>query len=159
MVTALINKMSITDKLPEKPSELIRLALHDLELCEQDNRYFIDMENWHTPYGESISSLLRNKCLVCLTGSVMAKSLNADVLEHLRPYNYKDKTKTKLLAIDEFRIGYVYQGIASLFPESFKHMKFNNLSGYRDIINYRKNPAKFKQQMHQLADDLEREGL
>ena len=137
--------------LPDKPSELIRLALHDLELCEQDDRYSINMGHWHAPS--------KNKCYVCLGGSVMAKSLNADILKDLRPLDCNDKTEAKLLALDEFITGYIYDGIKLLRPESFKHMRFDNLSDKRDIIPYEENPEEFKQQMHQLADDLEREGL
>ena len=139
------------NKLPEKPSELIRLALHDLELCEQNDRYAINMDRWHVPS--------ENKCYVCLAGSVMAKSLNADAWNYLEPYDYIYKIKIKLLVLDEFRKGHVHKGIILLFPESFGHMRFDNLSCCRDIIPYEENPIKFKQQMHKLADDLEKEGL
>ena len=144
--------------LPDKPSELIRLALYDLELCEQDDRYIVDMDTWHTPY-KGDNNFLRNKCLVCLAGSVMVKSLDADDLKHLVPCDYNHKTEAKLLALDEFRRGYIYDGIKLLFPESFKHMRFDDLSRCRYIIPYEQNRIEFKQQMHQLADDLEREGL
>ena len=145
--------------LPEKPSELIRLALHDLELCEQDNRYIIDMDTWHTPYEGYNNDLLRNKCLVCLAGSVIAKSLNADACIDLVPCDYNHKTEMKLFALEYFRRGDIYDGIELLLPGSFEHMEFDNLSGYRDVIPYEENPTKFKQQMHELADDLELIGL
>ena len=137
--------------LPDKPSELIRLALYDLELCEQDERYAINMSRWHLPS--------ENECLVCLAGSVMAKSLNADAWNYLDPCDYNHKTEMKLIALDEFRTGGVCSGIELLFPESFKNMDLSKFYRCRDIIKYEENPIEFKQQMHQLADDLEREGL
>lgn len=55
-----------TTKLPEKPSELLKLAMLDLEKVEADPRYRVDMGEWHKPNG---------RCSVCLAGSVMAKTL------------------------------------------------------------------------------------
>ena len=53
-------------KLPNKPSELLKVALTDLELVEGDSKYRVDMRNWHTPQYDKT-------CEVCLAGSVMAK--------------------------------------------------------------------------------------
>jgi len=57
-------------ELPHKRSELIRLAVADLEKCEHDSRFIIDMSCW------IIST--RDTCAVCLAGSVMAQTLNMD---------------------------------------------------------------------------------
>ena len=59
--------MSAVATLPDKPSELIRLALSDLEKCEGDSRYEVDMNEWHVPTQKG------HVCYVCLAGSVMAK--------------------------------------------------------------------------------------
>ena len=149
MVTALINKMSITDKLPDKPSELIRLALHDLELCEQDDRYIIDMGKWHRPEYDI--------CAVCLAGSVMAKSLNKKRHASGGPAKYKSITSRKLYALNEFRLGNIFIGIKLMLKDSENMLPF--IPAPRLISKYDKNPIKFKQQMHQLADDFERMGL
>ena len=42
--------MTYEPKLPDKPSELIRVALGDLAKCMADPRYFIDMRGWHIPH-------------------------------------------------------------------------------------------------------------
>ena len=34
-------------KLPEKKSELIRLALKNLQECEEDPKYKVNMARWH----------------------------------------------------------------------------------------------------------------
>ena len=147
--------------LPEKPSELIRLALHDMELCEQDDRYIIDMDAWHVAF--------ENKCYVCLAGSIIAKSLSADIFRSAVPRDYNTEIIAKLLAIEEFRLGYVYNGIRLLVLEQFMSKGpdylfelFDSLNYKyvdRDIIKYEENPEKFTRQMHKLADDLERVGL
>jgi hypothetical protein len=35
--------------LPEKLSDCLELALRDLEACEQDPAYEVDMKFWHKP--------------------------------------------------------------------------------------------------------------
>lgn len=56
--------------LPDKPSELLAIALEDLELCENDPVYVIDMGKFHTP-DES-----EGKCHVCLAGAILAMRVN-----------------------------------------------------------------------------------
>lgn len=51
---------------PEKHSKLILLAVKDLEKCEEDKRYIINLSEWHTP---------NSRCAVCFAGAVMAKTL------------------------------------------------------------------------------------
>jgi hypothetical protein len=55
--------------LPDKPSDLLQLALDDLELCEKDRNYTIDMSEWHTPSQDE-----SEKCAVCIAGAVIAKT-------------------------------------------------------------------------------------
>ena len=38
-----------TSKLPDKPSELILIALKDLRAAEASEKYDINMEDWHNP--------------------------------------------------------------------------------------------------------------
>jgi len=56
--------------LPDKRSSLIRLAVADLEKCERNPRYVINMDSWIIS-GETT-------CSVCLAGSIMAQTLNMD---------------------------------------------------------------------------------
>lgn len=55
--------------LPEKLSELLTIAINDLEACETADGYSIDMNVWHQWDGG------HETCAVCLAGAVMAQSL------------------------------------------------------------------------------------
>lgn len=53
-----------TTELPDKMSDLLELALGDLERIEKTPGYRVDMNQWVTEAGD--------KCFVCLAGSVLA---------------------------------------------------------------------------------------
>jgi hypothetical protein len=97
-----------TEKLlPEKLSDCILLALEDLQKCEVDPRYKIWMSAWHEPH---------ERCYVCLAGSVMAQTLNANLFESLGPANYSKHNNKRLMALNSIRAGHVrtamsYMGI------------------------------------------------
>jgi hypothetical protein len=55
------------------PSQLLSLALHDLELVEQDSRYTVDMGAWH------LTSFVGGGCRVCMAGAVLAKSAGMEI--------------------------------------------------------------------------------
>lgn len=70
--------------LPDKPSELIDLALRDLADVESDPNYCVEMEvQWHASLYWYQSG--RPKCAVCLAGAVMARSLHAPPNEIVTP--------------------------------------------------------------------------
>lgn len=82
-------------KLPNKLSDLLMLALTDLEQVENDPRYKVSMLHWHEPNG---------KCSVCLAGSVMARTLRAPLAEPLAPSDFGSNAQ-KLRALDDVRTG------------------------------------------------------
>lgn len=88
--------------LPTNPAELIRLAVRDLEAAEKDSRYEVNMGIWHTPKG--LYGFEGDKCLVCLAGCVIAKSLDADLEEWVCPEDYEEDCPA-LLALDCARRG------------------------------------------------------
>ena len=63
----------MSNKLPNKPSELLSLALKDLTAAERTKTINIDMGIYYEKNNDKT-------CSVCLAGSIMAKTL-------------KDKTK------------------------------------------------------------------
>lgn len=127
--------------LPDKPSELIRLALADLEECEKDPRYAIGMVRWHAPED--------GRCVVCLAGAVMAKSLDAPIDQFVVP---EDDQKA-LYALDEFRVGNILQALLYMgYPSS-------PIENYRFINRYGTDRDVFKSDMRTLAEDLEKAGL
>lgn len=86
-----------------KPSELIRVALEDLEKCEADPRYRVDMSLWHEPHcGE---------CYVCLAGAVMAQELGVGTTRRACPTSFDEDVRERLNALDGFRRGAVLNGL------------------------------------------------
>ena len=92
--------------LPDRPSELLQLALDDLRKCEADPRFVIDMRYWLVAK--------TNTCHVCLAGSVMAQSLGANVEFDCSPGSFDRDTLKKLMALNYFRQGCIQLGYESL---------------------------------------------
>lgn len=131
--------------LPDKPSELLRVALGDLEKCEKDPNYIIMMNDWHTVRGD--------KCAVCLAGVVIAKSLEANVEWNYDPDNYDRTVRHKLRALNQFRTGsnraaLGFMGIAP--PEGLKNFVASQ---------YHMNSKKFKTEMNDTIEQLQGFGL
>lgn len=108
-------KSKLVDTLPDKPSDLLAVALNDLEACSQDSNYRINFETWHKPLKPKDSSQFVTDdtpqvCQVGFAGSVMAKTLQCDASLRIEAGDtsvfHKDTIK-KLLALDELRKGYV----------------------------------------------------
>lgn len=131
--------------LPDKPSELIRLALNDLAKCEANPKYKIDMRVWHHSRNGT--------CSVCLAGSVMAQTLNTSDFVTLVPSDFREE-RNKLAGLNEFRCGFIILGLVCLgfHKPEWKHKPD------REITPYDEDPVAFVVDMHQLADDLEAEG-
>lgn len=84
--------------LPDKLSELLRVAVADAQKCEADPRYRLRMDRWHAGMRDSPT------CDVCMAGAVMAKTLGADPLCSVSP-NSRPEDASKLRAIDQMRYG------------------------------------------------------
>lgn len=133
----------MTDVLPDKPSELIRLAVKDLTICEQmPETYKINMGDWHDRmYGD-------NKCHVCLAGSVMAQTLGANPNRIIYPS--ETDHRDKLRALSDFAFGDIEGGI-----------RYLSLTGKVEppkmaaISNYAADPKQFKADMLTLAQKFE----
>lgn len=80
------NKSSKPDnRLPDKLSELIEVALMDLILAEQMKEYEIDMGAYHVANG---------KCRVCFAGSVIAATNNFSLYNRsIHPCQTKESFK------------------------------------------------------------------
>ena len=87
-------------KLPPPGEELLELAIADLEKCEDDSRYVINMYDWHSPIlrGENAG-----RCSVCLAGAVMAKSCRGGPHEPLSPALFDDETAASLSWLNHVR--------------------------------------------------------
>lgn len=100
------------NRLPEKASDLIELAIADLAKAKRSKKYRIDMGVWHVPGRAS-----NNTCTVCLAGSVMAYSLAVALKEKTSPYAYEENdphTYGRLMALNEFRNGWIEDGLEQM---------------------------------------------
>lgn len=132
--------------LPDKPSELILLALADLEKCEQDDVYEIDMSQWCRFSGET--------CTVCLAGSIMVQTLGVQVDDERKYFDpYDTPFSNKLLALDSFRVGSVSRGLREMRLED------HELVLDRIVTPYGYSPLAFKLEMRDLAAELQEKGL
>lgn len=138
--------MTEANQLPDKPSELIRVALDDLKKCEASPGYRINMNNWHIPLGAGT-------CEVCLAGAVMAQSLGSSPRHDMSPPSFVGSESKKLRALDCFRMGDAWSGTNA--------MGFDcpDLEDLVEIPEYRDDPEAFHKAMRALADDLEGAGL
>lgn len=132
----------MTATLPDKPSELIRVALDDLAKCEADpDSFTINMGDWLVPEN--------GKCSVCLAGAVMAQSINVDRSRALTPYFLGESVRDKLLALNLLRVGDVRIGLSFMGID-----KGCDMPSSRMVARYRDDPAQFRADMLQLAADL-----
>ena len=131
-----------TDTLPDKLSDLLEIALDDLELVEADPHYAVNMNQWH-----NISSV-NGICHVCLAGAVMAGTLRADPGQHTMPIDYPRDVRRKLLTLDAFAMGDIHMGFrdSSIPPDP----DFPDI----DIPEYSVDPEGFKQTLRDLIPEL-----
>lgn len=138
--------------LPDLPSELIRLAIKDLEIAEKSSRYTVNMGYFHTPkrtwYG-------RRVCLVCLAGAVMAGTLDVSIDLELEPGAFVDSdVRDKLRALDCFHDGDILGGLTDMHVDVPK-----NLEHWYVVPMHSNDPEGFKVTLLTMAHDLESVGL
>lgn len=131
-------------KLPEKLSELLALALRDLEAVEKDKNYVVRMTAWHAPY--------KDKCYVCLAGCVLAQTLKVPREQHRNIKNISTDAALKMNALDSLRIGLVTHACETLGlllppPGLDREMPAYSNKGFR-----------FKKAIRKLITDLEKAG-
>ncbi len=146
-------------ELPEKPSELIRVALADLEKCEDDPELVIDMGDWVVPTPLSGFSL----CEVCLAGAVMVKSLDCDTGRRwtphdLEPEGYRNSVSGKLFALNDFRMGAVHNGLRYCGIED-DDPRYKNVPPSFHVGSFEGNRTYFKRRLGKLADLLQEQKL
>jgi hypothetical protein len=134
--------------LPRVPSQLIRIALEDLEKAEKAEGIVIDMGTWHAPW------LRRQLCAVCLAGSVMRSRLGVPDDVEVYPWDEEvSVNENQLCAINSLRTGSVSEAVDELridFPEAYAQD--------RGVTPYHRDRAAFFSEMRKLADDLEAAG-
>lgn len=144
-----LNRIDIEDILPNKLSDLLEVALGDLEKVENDKRYVVDMDTWHT-YQKSNT---RNVCCVCLAGSVMAKSLGASVNETIVGGQYNETIAAKLAVLDYCRKGDIRTAIM-VINGSVPDFDFD-----RTVTPHHTNKDKFRNDLLRIIQDLRKHNL
>lgn len=138
-----MERLNKIKKLPSIPSQLIRLAIKDLEKVEKMKTRKVHMGNWHVAED--------GICYVCLAGAVMDQTLKSDPKKNIDPF--ETDFPYQLQALNNFRRG--------LCGEGFRHLKLDKIEGVkfsRKITFYEYSPTKFKKEMLKLASDLEEKG-
>lgn len=170
-------------ELPERLSDLLELAIGDLEKCETDPGYVVAMGSWHeeiTPLDKwevaSIADDLdviedqrarlaegRSVCAVCMAGAVMAQTCRAPREESVGPSGYDQDTERRLLALDLLRQGFVGRARARAEGIGFWDLTREERQDYErldfEATRYERDPEQFKIEMRALVDDLREAGL
>ena len=155
----------MNNKLPEMPSAVLAIALKDLTKVERSKKYQVDMEIWHDP------GIIRNVCVVCFAGGVMAKTLNIDPKEDAMPgFGVANVADTRRLCmLNAMRNGDIIEGIdlledikldVILQREEKTPENYNKLTELEaDVVEYIEDPGKFKKWMWKVQRLLKKMGL
>jgi len=101
--------------LPNKLSDLLELAVRDVQKCEADKKRFaLHMGNWHRPdAGKGV-------CVVCMAGAVMAQTVGVpddeqrDVFQGLACAPDIEPHRAAFNAVNELRISKVQSAATEL---------------------------------------------
>ena len=150
-------------KMPEKPSAGIRVAIHDLELCEKNPKYVINMNVWHERlYNDRAKKEL---CEVCLGGSILARKVDDDYFSHS---SADTPLGEKIHAMEYFRRGRIRTGVIEyLETDNYYELGFAMVKEIGKIampymgnwVSYEGDSNKFKKNLLEIADKLEVIGL
>lgn len=152
-------------QLPEmKPSELIKLALRDLEAAEKSERYVVSMDEWHEPITDYNDAKPTKKCVVCLAGSVMAGTLGESLNASTWPDDFDERTYSYLVALNEFRKSGMCYGVRWMRNGcSSAAGTLDDVEAIRDkfvmVPTYRGDPVRFKEALLRNAAVLAEAGL
>ena len=153
-------------EMPENPSAGIRVAVHDLELCEQHPDYKIGMSVWHeTRNFPSKERHGRKLCVVCLGGSILARKIDNPSFDLIHPENTLDR---KIVAMDSFRRGCITNGVSLYYATNIscdwrdalrEKVEAITPCSSKDWVSYSDSEEVFKKNLLEVADKLEAIGL
>ena len=135
--------------LPDKPSELLRLALQDLDVASAAGNVIIDMERWHEARFDG--------CYMCLAGSVMRETLGKSDKDLVSPDDFTSEVRRKLFAIDSFRTGSVHGGLEYLgYQINIERRQWANR--FHDMIDYHEDEQEWRRNMEEMVEAMEAHG-
>lgn len=155
------------EKLPEKTSALIRVALADLIKCEADDRFVIDMNYWHSHMRVEPGNT-EKRCFVCLAGAALSQTAaiphewaTNDVWDALAR---NDANRQRVFALDCVREGNIVTAVERVeawttnpVDRAVKLRRIEDAHRY-EYRSYSDDPDAFKVWLELVAADLEQVG-
>ncbi len=156
------------DGLPSKLSDLIDVALRDLELCEANPKININMSVWYEKYHS------KDYCSVCLAGAVLLQTLPKALVEGIKLNDYwcsdifemdgkNQRLEAKLCALDNIRMGEVHRALVNLglveegSDNFYRYIEYWSGDVFHMYDEYESEP--FKACIRKLAVDLRKDGF
>lgn len=137
--------------LPDKLSDLIRVALADLRKVEaMPETYSVDMTAWHVP-----PNYWYKTCRVCLAGAVISQTLCEPATGVSSPGCFPLDVADKLHALDLVRTGQIGAARTMLAHENSDYNPYL----YEQVPLYGKGAEEFHRCLGDIADRLEAEGF
>lgn len=109
----------IPDTLPNKLSELMRLAVSDLKKSREAGALF-DMGEWYTPLdrynGDIPEGFEEAPCVVCVAGAVIAQEFGSEgeIIREVTAADFTTSLDNKLMALNDARRGHFLTAISHL---------------------------------------------
>ena len=156
--------MTRTDTLPEKLSDLIRVAITDMEKIDsKPHLYRVDMGEWHKREDHGI-------CKVCFAGAVMAETLHTPHHRTVNFHHFPHPLKMKFGALDQIKDGDVEMSLWYMSrakdPQSDRIADHEAKAAKRieqmlnyELLSWHDDKDSFLSQMRLVADCLADEGL
>jgi len=153
-----------------KLSTMILWALTDMEKCEADPRYTINMGSWHTP---ELRDEQGTVCHVCMAGSVMAQRM---VRDHERDITFRSRevvnSYPQITVLDQVRMYDLEGAVEELdddeFGYNFTKTQLSQVSNFQGSIrnincdlmpSYNTDPELFYENMQYIAGTLQSWGM
>jgi len=176
-------------KLPDTLSALVRLALHDLETVERNEKIRINMLAFISPIRHDLAAMYEStvdkdyysKCGVGLAGAVMVNTLNAPLDMYCDTANWGNEALNKFYFLDQIRHGDVRLALNEILGydaghdmtvrilpyfnrnRCSQHSKSNRLYKNAELKvympTYEKDAAGFKDGLRFIIDSLEKAGF
>ena len=126
-------------------STVLRIALEDLEATERLPGYVIDLQVYHDPDTDEHPG----KCVVCLAGSVMARTLGIKPDVVSGPNRHAKPIRDRIHAIDWARLGgFAFAAIELGYSDNDVHKIYTLTGGdWADLTEYEDDPVQFKADM------------